>query len=231
MERARATWRWQVQEGTGKPPKEPPELLVGNRASASSNKSRFLSPHSTTHPFPVLRSSLSIDAAQLPSCTAVTMAGTWPWGHGSFTPQGTQPRRFYGGHVPQKVLLCLPTCCSAEGTWGFLGGRRCSGCSKASRSEATAAVALPKTSPRAGPQPRCSSRPPREKQRTMLAGAISLLQPSPPQWTVWSGWGVTQAAKCDGSSAARTNIKLASALISTVLNELGGSLGLQQGDK
>lgn len=186
-----------------------------------------MSPHSTAHPFPLLRSRLPNDVARLPSL--VTIAGTWPWGHGSFPRRGTQSCRSYGGHITQKVLLCPPTCWSAEGTWGFPGGRRCS--SKASCPAAIAAVALPKAGPRAGPPPRCSSRAPKEEERTTSAGDISLLQPSPPQRTARSSRGVTQAAERDGSSAARANIKLASALISTVLNELGGSLGLQQGDK
>jgi len=126
VQRARARRRWQVQEGTRKPPKEPPELLVDDWSSASSNKPSFLSPHWTARPFPVLRSPLSIDVAQLPSCTVVAMAGTWPWGHGSFTPWETQPRYSCGVRTTRKVLLCPPTSWPAEGTWSFLGGRRCS---------------------------------------------------------------------------------------------------------
>lgn len=160
---------------------------------------KFLVSSLNSSSLPSVEVSSSTDVAQLLSYTTVTMAGTRPRGHGSFTPQGTQPCRSHGGHITQKVLLCPPTCWSAEGTWSFLGGRRCSVCSQASPSAATAAVALPKTGPPAGPQPRCSSRPPRANQRTTWAGDISLLQPSPPQW---SGRGVTWAAKRDGSSAA-----------------------------
>lgn len=131
------------------------------------------------------------------------------WGHGSSTPRGTQPCCPCRGHITPKVLLCPPTCWSAEGPWGFLGGRRCRRCSKVSLDSCWGRGSSKNWSmgwPRAM---LCTKNIQGEGMDHVGWGH----QPSPAK-DRWSGQGVTLEAKCDGSPAARANRKLTSALIS-----------------